>query len=162
MSRPPRRSGFWQRGGVWVLAQSVLMGLVVLAAELDRARPAGTILLPIRVAGGLLFAWGALVGMCGALILGGNRTIFPAPNHGSQLVRHGVYRWLRHPLYSSLMGLSLGWSCLRGSWAAAGASLLLVAFLRCKAAHEERLLRARFPDYDEYSRRTRRFLPGLW
>lgn len=144
------------------MVQSALMLLVLLASELIRAYPGGVAGFMTRLVGGLLFGWGTVVGVWGALVLGRNRTIFPAPARESELIRHGVYRWLRHPLYSSLMGLALGWSLLRGSWAGATASVLLIAFLRLKAGHEERLLRERFADYPAYARATRRFVPGVW
>jgi len=37
-----------------------------------------------------------------------------------------------------------------------------VAFFWLKSRREEAWLTERFPGYDAYRRRTRRFLPGLW
>lgn len=78
------------------------------------------------------------------------------------LVASGLYRFIRHPAYASL--LALGWgTCLKdlsiASVAlAAGAS----AFLTATALAEERENLARFgPPYREYMKRTRRFVPFL-
>lgn len=152
-------SGFLQRGGGWVLGQSVLMLLVLAAGPVFP----GTHRPPWMTAGAAVaLAVGAGFGLAGARVLGRNRTIFPEPNPGSRLIRHGVYRWVRHPLYASLMWLSLGWA----AWWASGVTLLaggaLAVFLDRKARHEELRLRAHFPEYAEYARQVRRFLPGIY
>jgi protein-S-isoprenylcysteine O-methyltransferase Ste14 len=152
-------SDFFARGGGWVLGQSVLMLLVLALGPLcpGRARPGGLTLLA-----GVCLVLGALFGIGGAWVLGRNRTIFPRPNAGSRLVRHGVYRWVRHPLYTSLMLLSLGWA----AWWASGPTLLaggaLAVFLDRKARREEAWLRAAFPEYADYARQVRRFVPGIY
>ncbi|MGB8260449.1 MAG: isoprenylcysteine carboxylmethyltransferase family protein [Terracidiphilus sp.] len=82
----------------------------------------------------------------------------------TQLVTIGAYRWIRHPLYASL--LALGWCAwlkqpLEGVSAAlaAGATAALVA----TALAEERENRLRFgPAYGDYCRRTRRFIPFVF
>lgn len=149
---------FWSRGGAWVLAQSVLMPLILVAGWVQDGVPPGWAILP----GWLLVGWGAAAGLAGAAVLGRNRTIFPLPNPDSTLVRQGIYRWIRHPLYSSLMGLAFGWSLLRWSWPALVCSGLLTVLLRFKAAREERWLAERFPEHEHYSRRVARFIPCLW
>lgn len=105
---------------------------------------------------------GAVTGLGGVAALRGNRTIYPRPKPDSRLIQTGLYAWLRHPLYASLMALSASWAMFRGSWFVLGAGLLLAVFLRCKAAREERWLRAQFPDYADYARRVKRFIPGVW
>ena len=91
-------------------------------------------------------------------------TVDVAIRAGHRLVRHGPYRWLRHPSYTGALLLLLGMGLALGSWL----SLLLLAlpvgaaFLR-RIGVEEAALAAAFPDeYPEYARRTRRLLPGIW
>lgn len=113
-------------------------------------------------------AWG---GAAAAALLGlwalrcnrpGNFNIHPAPRRGGVLVQEGPYRWIRHPMYSSVLlggaacamaaGGGAGWAC----WAA------LAAVLGAKAALEERWLLAQHPGYADYRARTARFLPGVY
>lgn len=76
------------------------------------------------------------------------------------LVSRGIYRWVRHPLYASLLMVAWGiflkqpiW--ITGLWAAL-ASLCLLATARV----EERESLAFFgQDYADYMRRTARFVP---
>ena len=155
-SSPPT---FWQRGGAWALVQLVLMAGVLAAGWVGRGGFGGPL---VTLAAWTLFGLGALSGVGGALSLRGNRTIFPRPREDSELVTGGPYRWVRHPLYSSLMALGFGWALFRGSWPTLGATLVMAVFLRLKAAREERWLQERFPGYADYTRRVARFIPGVW
>ncbi len=150
---------FTERGGVWVLAQSLLMVLILALAPVTGAT---TSISAARTAAWVFFLLGAVLGIGGAAVLRHNRTIFPRPREGSQLVQHGVYRWIRHPLYTSVMVLAVGWSLFWQSWPAGVLTLILVGVLNLKARHEESLLRARFPAYGRYCDRVKRFIPGVF
>ncbi|MBI5385383.1 MAG: isoprenylcysteine carboxylmethyltransferase family protein [Verrucomicrobia bacterium] len=152
MSKP-----FLHRGGLWVIAQSVLMlAVVVLAVGFhgDWTR------LSLIVPGAVLFLIGGVFGIGGVLALDTNRTPFPRPRDDSHLVRRGIYAWVRHPLYTSVMAASLGWALIWQSWPALAAAVLLVPFFAAKARREERWLREKFPDYADYERAVPRFVPG--
>lgn len=111
---------------------------------------------------GALLALGAVTGVAGTFALGGNRTPFPKPREDAQLVRSGVYALVRHPLYSSLIALSLGWACLWGSGLGAALALVQAGFLDAKARREERWLRVQFPAYADYAANVRRLIPWLY
>lgn len=145
-----------QRGGGWVLGQGLLMGLVVVLAVVFRseARPRWPI-----ATGTLLLLGAAVVGLAGALAMGRNLTPFPEPGKQSRFVQHGVYGLVRHPLYSSVMLWAFGWSLVWHSWPALVAAATLVPFFRAKAGREECRLRRKFPEYTDYERRVRRFVP---
>jgi protein-S-isoprenylcysteine O-methyltransferase Ste14 len=102
---------------------------------------------------------GAWLGIAGVRALGVNRTPFPEPKPGSQLVTTGIYGRLRHPLYASMIALGFAWALLWRSVPALGLALAQVVFLHAKARTEERLLTVRFPDYQKYARRVPRFFP---
>ena len=111
---------------------------------------------------GALAVVGGTVGLMGVAALGRNRTVFPEPLPHADLVQHGIYSHIRHPLYTSVMLLSVAWSLWRHSLMALGATLLLVGLLVLKARYEEDRLVAKFPDYARYRSRTSQFLPGIW
>ena len=91
--------------------------------------------------------------------LGTNLSPWPHPHATNQLVTHGIYRYLRHPLYLSLIICAVGWSIWSQSWAAFIVSAVLAVVLKGKATREERLLAKRHPDYASYARATGAFLP---
>ena len=80
------------------------------------------------------------------------------PTQGG-LVTRGPYRYIRNPIYAAAWlviwtGVAVHWSPMNAALAAAVAVLLLV-----RIACEEQLLRAAYPDYAEYSRKTARLVP---
>ncbi len=153
------KPGFWQRGGAWVLAQWGLMIAVLAAGPIGSGGWTGNasrwLALP-------MFAAGAAFGISGAAVLGRFRTIFPRPLAGSRLVRRGPYAIVRHPLYTSLVLLSLAWALGWRSVPGLATSLVMAAFLDAKARHEERQLRHAFPDYGDYARRVKRLIPWVY
>jgi protein-S-isoprenylcysteine O-methyltransferase Ste14 len=155
--RLPLKQSFAARGGWWVVAQSVLMlAVIALAVGFPGDWTRG----PISGIGFLLFALGGYFGIAGVLVLGRNRTPFPQPRAGSELIQRGIYSRVRHPLYTSVMLASLGWALIWQSGAAFWASLMLIPFFHAKARREEEFLRQTFADYADYTRRVPRFWPG--
>jgi protein-S-isoprenylcysteine O-methyltransferase Ste14 len=152
-------AGFRQRGGGWVLIQFILMFAVLGLGPWQRGYWGNGFTLALGLT---LLSVSTLTGLTGVRDLGGNRTAFPRPNDGAPLITTGIYGWVRHPLYVSVMAFSLAWALLWASHAALAAAVASAIFLDLKARHEERLLREKFPDYDAYARRVKRFLPGVY
>jgi protein-S-isoprenylcysteine O-methyltransferase Ste14 len=116
---------------------------------------------PASIAGAALFFAGAWFGIAGTIVLGRNRTAYPRPLDASNLVKHGIYARVRHPLYTSLMLLSAGWALLWQSLPSLVAAVVMVPFLYGKSRREEHLLAEKFPHYADYARRVPRFLPRI-
>ena len=81
-----------------------------------------------------------------------------------RLVTEGVYRRIRHPMYSALFLYSLGQALVVPNWVAGpayGVAFGLLFALRLRA--EERMMRETFPgEYEVYAARTKRLIPGVW
>lgn len=79
------------------------------------------------------------------------------------LVEKGAYRFIRHPMYSSLLYLGLGAFLKLPSLPGAALLLALLAFLTLTARVEESENLAKFgPPYAAYMRRTTRFIPYIF
>jgi protein-S-isoprenylcysteine O-methyltransferase Ste14 len=150
---------FIQRGGLWVLGQSTLILAVLgLSVWFHSERTNRWVL----SCGAIFLAVGCGCGIAGVASLGRNVTPFPRPMASTRLVQHGIYRRVRHPLYTAVFGVSVGWALFWQSWPALLAALGLASFLDAKARREERWLRQQFPEYDQYARHTRRFIPWVY
>jgi protein-S-isoprenylcysteine O-methyltransferase Ste14 len=90
----------------------------------------------------------------------GNFNIRPTPRHGGTLVTSGPYRWVRHPMYTSVLMAAAAAALKSHQRVDAGLWVALLAVLLVKASIEERALMIRFPDYRAYKARTKKFLPG--
>ena len=76
------------------------------------------------------------------------------------LVTTGIYRYIRHPLYSSLLLLAWGIFFKSPSWAGVALASAATASLFATALADEAECTHFFgPDYREYMRRTKRFVP---
>lgn len=92
----------------------------------------------------------------------GNFNVRPELRTGARLVTGGPYRWIRHPMYVSVL---LGAAALVVADPRLWRVLLLAALLAVlvlKAAREEVYLRAAFPQYADYASRTWRFVPFVY
>lgn len=158
MSDAPPTNTFLARGGAWVIVQFALMIAVIV---LGLVLPGDCTRWPVIVAGLVLLVAGGGFGIAGVAALGRNRTPYPQPRAGSELVQRGIYARVRHPLYTSVMLVSLGWALIWQSGPAFHPALALIPFCHAKARREERWLREQFPGYAEYEKCVPRFLPRL-
>ena len=114
----------------------------------------------LRTVARVLEILGLVVLGIGLLNLGRSATPLPTPVQGGELRSTGLYRYVRHPIYSGVMALAVGSAITSGSVVIASAALALVGWLAIKARWEERRLSARYPDYAAYAARTPRFIPS--
>ena len=79
------------------------------------------------------------------------------------LITHGVYNWVRHPMYSAFWLWAIAQALLLPNWIAglsglAGFGTLYIG----RVGHEEKMMLDAFGDaYRDYMARTRRIVPGL-
>jgi protein-S-isoprenylcysteine O-methyltransferase Ste14 len=82
--------------------------------------------------------------------------------NSTHLVESGIYRFIRHPMYGSLMLLGLGIFLKRVTELTSALAFVVVLALCLTALIEEGEMRARFgEEYTAYRRRTKRFIPFL-
>jgi protein-S-isoprenylcysteine O-methyltransferase Ste14 len=112
--------------------------------------------------GGILFLAGSLLAATGAVNLGKNLTPLPRPKEHAALVVTGAYRLVRHPIYSGVTFMALGWGLWLQGWLTIGYALLLFAFFDIKSRREERWLEEKFPDYAAYRKRVRKLVPFVY
>ncbi len=85
-------------------------------------------------------------------------TVVVRPN--ATLVTTGPYRWIRHPLYPTILLMGVGFSLLTASWFfAAAAVVAFILLVRRTRTEELHLLQAFGDEYRTYMARTGRFLP---
>lgn len=150
----PGRHGYYR-----LFAFVTLFGLVCMAAPVWFVDP----FTPRQVTSWVVLAGSAALAANGFAMLRG----YGAPTGGIEttqaLVVRGAYRWVRHPLYGSLMLAGAG-TALKHPTLWSGALLLVLAGLLLAAARvEEHENTERFGEaYVEYSRRTARFIPFVF
>jgi len=82
--------------------------------------------------------------------LGRNISPFPRPINNSNLVTKGIYRFTRHPMYYSLIFISLGVFIIKLSIYYLFLSISLGLIIKFKIALEEKYLNNKFKNYFLY------------
>jgi len=78
------------------------------------------------------------------------------------LVSRGIYRFIRHPMYGSLIFLDWGLFFKRMSWLSGSVALVACVFLLIGTyAEENENIRYFGTKYQDYMKRTKRFVPFL-
>ena len=96
--------------------------------------------------------------------LGKNWSISLEVRERHALVQTGIYRFIRHPMYSSFFVLALAQFLLLPNWAAGVAGLVGVSVLYAfRVRNEERLMHETFgSDYVHYTTKTKRLIPWIF
>lgn len=136
-----------------VLASFIAM-FFFLALDLAPARH----VLPEAVGVGLQIA-GLLVQLYAKLSLGRSFGVLPATRN---LVTHGAYRWLRHPIYFGYLIAHVGF--LLSNFSLQNLSVLVVLYAaQVLRIHREEEMLMTLPGYSSYLNKVRyRLIPGLY
>ncbi len=91
----------------------------------------------------------------------------PVVKHQSErhqiVIDHGVYRFVRHPMYIGTILFLIGMTLWLGSTTATLLCLVPALILAIRITFEERFLRQHLQGYENYTRRVRfRMIPGIW
>lgn len=142
-------------GWTLVTIQFVLLIAVVL---LPRTTPT----LPRMAIGVPIIAAGVALGLIAMLHLGSALTPTPVPIEGAGLRTGGAYRYVRHPIYSSILLMAIGYAIVMGSvWTWVGVAVLAVFFV-VKSRWEDSLLAAEYGElWLEWSEGTGALVPRL-
>lgn len=116
----------------------------------------------LRMLGITLYFIGLTTAVIGRLDLGKNWVdledyqVLPQQS----LVRQGIYRYIRHPIYTGDILLLIGLELALNSWLVLAVAIPLLIAVKQTIA-EEALLAQVFPGYSAYCRQTKRFIPFI-
>ena len=135
---------------VFIVLVLALVGLIYTRSLLGH----GPVTIGLQIAAFLLMVW--------ARIAFGVRSFHYAanPTEGG-LVTSGPYRYMRHPIYSAILLFVWVGVAANASWTSAALGLVATAMVFLRILFEETLVRQRYPEYEEYARRTKRVIPFL-
>jgi len=153
------------KGALWVLLQIPLLLLAFALPSLmsGRVLPWPDDTHPWRqTVSALAAVVGLLLLTFGAWGLGRNLTPFPRPRADGALVTTGVYRIVRHPIYSGIIFLALASAVRAHTALALLLPVMVFLFFDAKARFEEKWLVRRFMDYPDYQVRTAKLIPWLY
>jgi len=92
----------------------------------------------------------------------GNFNIRPDIKENCTLVTHGIYAYIRHPMYLSVLTAMLGFVFLYPSWFEIILYIFLVITLIIKLLYEESLWQCHSKEYEAYKNSTKRLIPFIF
>lgn len=111
----------------------------------------------LKYVGVIVSILGFLIIVIAILQLNKNLTPFPTPKENGVLINTGLYKYVRHPIYSGIFLAALGITFYTGSyWQLVILFILLILFY-FKSKYEESLLIEKYQEYENYIKVTRRF-----
>jgi protein-S-isoprenylcysteine O-methyltransferase Ste14 len=115
----------------------------------------------IRWAGAVIMFGSLWLFLRSHMDLGLNWSVSLELRQDHQLVSHGVYRWVRHPMYASIWLWGLAQGLMLANWFAGWAVIpAFAAMYFIRTPREERLMCEEFEDdYRQYAQRTGRLFP---
>jgi protein-S-isoprenylcysteine O-methyltransferase Ste14 len=107
-----------------------------------------------------LTALGVGISVWARWTLGANWSSVVTLKKNHELIRAGLYRWIRHPIYTGILLAVIGTAMIRGHLRTWLAFVVILATFYFKARREESFLRQEFgAGFEEHFRHTGMFLP---
>lgn len=86
----------------------------------------------------------------------------PEVREGSKLVKQSIYKYIRHPMYTSVLLYFLPALIFYFSWWRVGYFSILLITLIIKINYEEKLLKKAFSDYANYQKHSWHLIPFIY
>jgi protein-S-isoprenylcysteine O-methyltransferase Ste14 len=147
------------KGNLLVLGQFVLLAALIFVPSSGLNTGVFSYLLSLVALTSLFL--GFVILAISALALGRSLTAHPIPGKNAELVTDGLYRYVKHPIYSGLILIGFGLVITGGFFPHVLFFVALVILLNYKARFEEELLAKTYAGYGDYSKKTGRFVPRL-
>jgi protein-S-isoprenylcysteine O-methyltransferase Ste14 len=118
----------------------------------------------VLLAGLIVLCFGLVIRVWAVVALGSAFRTTVEVDVGQAVVARGPYRWVRHPSYTGLLVMMIGFGLGVGNWLALAICAVLptVSVLRRIRVEEAELNRVLGDSYRAYQMRTARLIPGLW
>lgn len=114
---------------------------------------------PIYIISIIILVLGFLMVIISMLQLNKNLSPFPTPKLNSKLIKNGLFKYIRHPIYTGILLFTFGYGLYKTSSYKLIITLLLLILFYFKTKYEEELLINKFFDYKLYQKTAGRFLP---
>jgi protein-S-isoprenylcysteine O-methyltransferase Ste14 len=116
----------------------------------------------LRIVGTILFTLGLLTAIVARIQLGLNWSDIEVGQikQDHALVNSGLYRYVRHPIYTGDLGMLLGVELCLNSWLVVAVAGIAMPTIYQTLSEERRLVKT-VAGYDAYCEQTKRFIPFI-
>jgi protein-S-isoprenylcysteine O-methyltransferase Ste14 len=138
-------------------------GAIYAAYQLDH-RPGFALGLGVQIAGEVVAWAGLAIRIWAVVTLGASFRLTVEVDSDQKVVDRGPYRWVRHPSYTGLLLIALGFGLALGNWVSLLIMVLVppIGIIRRIGVEETTLVAVMGQPYADYRTRTKRIIPGIW
>jgi protein-S-isoprenylcysteine O-methyltransferase Ste14 len=152
--------------GTRLINALLVVGTVVVAGDLSTAVHVLAVPDPtwFRAVGLVIVCLGIALRVWAITTLGAAFRTTVEVEQGQAIVTSGPYRWVRHPSYTGMLLIALGFGIAFANWLSLALCAVLpsLALIRRIKIEEAELLRVVGEPYRAYSAQTKRLVPGVW
>lgn len=114
----------------------------------------------LQIAGVIIFTFGLTIALLARVALGNNWSDIEIGRvkDDHALVNRGVYRYVRHPIYTGDLAMLVGFELCLNSWLVIAVVAIAIPTIS-RAIREEKVLAKSVTGYDAYCMQTKRFIP---
>lgn len=135
--------------------QISLLLILAYLARFDNILSNGLLTLP--------FAVGTIISLWSFYNMGSKiYSPFPEPKKNGQIVQRGIYKYVRHPMYSGLVLIAATFMLSTANFPTFIIFVALVYVIDEKATLEEKLLTKIHKEYTAYQSKTKKFIPYVY
>lgn len=114
----------------------------------------------VGITGLMIAFFGACIACWSRYNLGKNWSLSVQKKESHELIQHGIYKWIRHPIYTGLLLLFIGNTLIVGDYRGILAVIIVFVSFWFKLKKEEQLLTETFGNqYIEYAAKTKALIP---
>jgi protein-S-isoprenylcysteine O-methyltransferase Ste14 len=115
----------------------------------------------LKYPGAVISFVGFLIILMAILQLNKNLTPFPTPKTSGILIKTGLYKYMRHPIYTGIFLATLGLGLFNNNLQQISIAVILLILFYFKSSYEEKMLIDKYEEYKKYKENTNRFFPFL-
>ncbi len=113
----------------------------------------------LRILGVFLMVIGIAYITIALIQLNSKLSMLPTPVKSATLITTGIFKYVRHPIYSGIFLLTLGYSIVQKDLEKFIISVLILILFEIKSNYEEKKLTEKFPEYIKYKTVSSKFFP---
>ena len=158
-----------KQGPGWIIWRAVVALVVILFVRFDKSgalslfRFSFQSLFSFVIPGSVLTVLGLFGAIWARINLGRNWSGYVTYKEGQTLVTTGPYRYVRHPIYTSMILMFIGTILYYGSpFVSIFFAILAITFLLRIGKEEEIMIQLFGERYKEYMKRTKRLIPLIY
>lgn len=158
-----------KRGHLWILWRIAVIIIVILFVRLDKSGSVAFFiflfksLFSFKITGVVLTVLGLTGAIWARIYLGTNWSGYVTYKENQELVTAGPYRFVRHPIYASMILMFIGTILFYGVLFISVFFLIAAVNFIFRTKQEEKIMKKLFGErYLDYMKRTKRLIPWIY